>query len=91
MQIDGEWSLCDDGVVRPLMYGEILAGNGLWVPAEFLMDTGADRLVYQYGLAHGLICCKPHEPMRLSKDKHQGGRKANCNGAEASQPCGRLV
>lgn len=45
MQISGEWYLCDDGIVRPVVRGEILAGNGSWVPAPFLVDTGADRTV----------------------------------------------
>ena len=46
MQIDGEWLLCDDGIVRPVIRGEILAGDDLWVPAAFLVDTGADRTVF---------------------------------------------
>lgn len=46
MRIDGEWLLCDDGVVRPVIRGEILAGDGTWKPAEFLVDTGADRTVF---------------------------------------------
>lgn len=49
MQIDGEWLLCEDGVVRPIVRGEILAGNGSWVPVEFLVDTGADRTVLSLG------------------------------------------
>ena len=43
MRIDGEWYECDDGVVRPVIRGEILAANGLWEPALLLVDTGADR------------------------------------------------
>lgn len=46
MQIRGEWSICDDGIVRPLIRGEILAGDGSWLSAEFLVDTGADRTVF---------------------------------------------
>ncbi len=46
MQISGEWYLCDDGVVRPVIRGEILASNGSWVRAPFLVDTGADRTVF---------------------------------------------
>ncbi len=46
MQVHGEWFLCDDGVVQPVIHGEILAGNGSWVLAPFLMDTGADRTVF---------------------------------------------
>ena len=46
MRISGEWHLYDDGVVRPIVRGEILTGAGLWQAAEFLVDTGADRTVF---------------------------------------------
>lgn len=42
----GEWHLCDDEVVRPILRGEILTGNGSWRAVEFLLDTGADRTVF---------------------------------------------
>ena len=45
MRIDGQWLLCDDGVMRPVISGEILAGHGSWEKSEFLLDTGADRTV----------------------------------------------
>ena len=50
MQISGEWLLCDDDVRRPVIRGEVLASDGTWVPAEFLVDTGADRTVFSKGL-----------------------------------------
>lgn len=46
MRINGEWFLCDDGTVRPVIRGHILAGTGVWVQAPFLVDTGADRTVF---------------------------------------------
>ena len=46
MRIDGEWLLCDDSVLRPVIRGEILASDGTWHPVEFLVDTGADRTVF---------------------------------------------
>ena len=46
MRIDGEWLLCDDGIIRPVIRGEILTANGAWQQAEFLVDTGADRTVF---------------------------------------------
>ena len=45
MRINGFWSVCDDGVVRPVIRGEIQAADGSWVVAEFLVDTAADRTV----------------------------------------------
>jgi len=46
MRIDGKWFLGDDGVMRPMISGDILAGNGSWEKSEFLVDTGADRTVF---------------------------------------------
>ena len=45
MRIDGEWLCCEDGIVRPVIRGDILAADGDWKAAEFLVDTGADRTV----------------------------------------------
>jgi hypothetical protein len=45
MRINGEWLLCDDGVTRPVIRGELLAGDGSWKAVEFLVDIGADRTV----------------------------------------------
>ena len=46
MRIDGKWLLGDDGVMRPMISGDILAGNGSWEKSEFLVDTDADRTVF---------------------------------------------
>ena len=46
MRIDGQWLVCDDGVTRPVISGEILAHNGSWEKSEFLVDTGADCTVF---------------------------------------------
>ena len=46
MRIDGQWLWCDDGVMRPVISGAVLADNGSWEQSEFLVDTGADRTVF---------------------------------------------
>lgn len=46
MHINGEWLLCDEDIVRPVIRGHILTGNGVWIQAPFLLDTGADRTVF---------------------------------------------
>jgi predicted aspartyl protease len=46
MRIDGQCLVCDDGVRRPVINGEIRAANGSWEKSEFLVDTGADRTVF---------------------------------------------
>ena len=38
--------MCDDGVVRPMVRGDVLVGDGSWERIEFLVDTGADRTVF---------------------------------------------
>ena len=45
MLCQGEWLLCDDGMVRPIMRGTILDGDGVWQDIKFLLDTGADTTV----------------------------------------------
>jgi predicted aspartyl protease len=45
MLISGTWHVCDDGVIHPVMRGEIQARDGSWVKAPLLLDTGADRTV----------------------------------------------
>ena len=45
MRIDGEWSVGDDGIARPVIRGEIRSTDGSWVRAPFLIDTGADLTV----------------------------------------------
>jgi hypothetical protein len=54
MQINGAWSLFDDGTERPVVRGAALAGNNRWVAAEFLVDTAADRTVFSAGLLANL-------------------------------------
>jgi len=47
MLIYGQWVTCDDGIVRPIIEGEVLAADGVtWEATEFLLDTGADRTVF---------------------------------------------
>jgi hypothetical protein len=45
MLIKGEWLVCPDGVVRPVLRGEIATADGSWIQAPFLVDTAADRTV----------------------------------------------
>jgi hypothetical protein len=45
MRINGEWLLCDDGIVRPIVRGDVQMASGDWFPCEFLVDVGADRTV----------------------------------------------
>ncbi len=45
MVLSGSWKVCDDGVLRPVILGQVRAGDGSRFEAAFLADTGADRTV----------------------------------------------
>jgi hypothetical protein len=74
MLISGVWLLCDDGVVRPVIYGEVLAGSGSWVKAPFLVDTAADRTVFSADILKALQLPCLVTPEQLSG---VGGRAAS--------------
>jgi hypothetical protein len=67
MLISGVWHLCDDGCTRPVFRGEILAGDGTWVQARFLVDIGADRTVFSADILEAL-----HPPPLVSPDRLAG-------------------
>jgi hypothetical protein len=46
MRINGEWFICDDGVVRPVIVGELQNADGSHVKTPLLVDTGADCTVF---------------------------------------------
>lgn len=54
MRIDGEWCLCDDGFVRPIIRGEVLKSDGYWETVPFLVDTGADCTVFSAAILKAL-------------------------------------
>ena len=55
--------MCEDGVVRPLIDGNLMSGNGFWEAVEFLLDTGADRTVLSAAAVAklGLSTLEPEE------------------------------
>ena len=65
MQINGEWLLCDDNIVRPVIRGPILDGHGAWIHAPFLVDTGADRTVFSALMLAALSFQPTPSPERL--------------------------
>jgi hypothetical protein len=50
MQIWGEWYHCSDEVQRPVLKAEVRGTDGSWVERLFLVDTGADRTVFDAAL-----------------------------------------
>ena len=65
MQINGEWLLCDDSIVRPVIRGHILDGHGAWIHVPFLVDTGADRTVFSAPVLAALALQPTLSPERL--------------------------
>lgn len=61
MRINGKWKMCDDGVIRPLIDGHLMADNGIWEAVEFLLDTGADRTVLNAAVM-AKLGLSTHEP-----------------------------
>ena len=54
MRINGAWELGDDGIVRPVIRGEVLTSRGLWMRVPFLVDTGADQTVFSAAILTAL-------------------------------------
>jgi hypothetical protein len=54
MLIRGEWALEPDGVIRPIIRGELSTATGEWLPVTFLVDPGADRTVIHAGFVDAL-------------------------------------
>jgi len=50
MQINGEWYLCDDGVIRPTIVADVCLANETTLTVRFLIDTAADRTVFNADL-----------------------------------------
>jgi hypothetical protein len=46
MLFQGRWSVCEDGVTRPLFRALAETADGAWEPVDFLVDTGADRTTF---------------------------------------------
>lgn len=54
MRFDGQWKLCDDGVIRPVLRGWVRLVDGSWTPVPFLVDSAADRTVFHSGILEQL-------------------------------------
>lgn len=45
MRISGEWLICDDLIIRPVIPGSVQTADDSWANVTFLLDAGADRTV----------------------------------------------
>lgn len=46
MRVNGEWLICEDGVVRPVVLGLVHTKHDELLNVTFLLDAGADRTVF---------------------------------------------
>jgi hypothetical protein len=74
MRINGEWLLCDDGILRPIVRGVIRATGDDLVETLFLLDAGADRTVFSADLPGNLQVSETHEAAR---GQVVGGRRSS--------------
>ena len=65
MRIDGEWLLCEDGVTRPVIRGEVLRGDGSWKKVDFQVDTAADATVFSADVLAELLLQPIPSPTRM--------------------------
>lgn len=54
MRVNGEWLICEDGVIRPTVTGVVRIPDGKMVEVPFLLDAGADRTVFSARFLHWL-------------------------------------
>jgi hypothetical protein len=64
MRINGEWLLCDDGILRPIVRGVIRVTGDDLVETLFLLDAGADRTIFSADLPGNLQVSETHEAAR---------------------------
>ena len=50
MRIEGRWHLFDDGATRPVVDAFVQKPDGAWKSVTFLLDSGADRTVFEASL-----------------------------------------
>ena len=46
MLVNGQWLMCDDGVIRPIVLGLVRTADAQMVEVPLLLDAGADRTVF---------------------------------------------
>ena len=47
MRINGHWQISSGGGERPVIEAAVLTASGAWRPVTFLLDSAADRTVFE--------------------------------------------
>lgn len=68
MRVNGEWLICEDGEIRPVVPGKVRLPDGRWAEVSFLLDAGADRTVFSSQFLRQLQALEviEFEPINLS-------------------------
>lgn len=66
MQFRGEWLLCDDEAIRPIVRARIVTADAQPHDEIFLIDTGSDRTVFRAALVSRLRLTTIPSPPGLS-------------------------
>ncbi len=65
MRVNGEWLICEDGVIRPTVTGVVRAPDGQMFEVPFLLDAGADRTVFSADFLSLLIPLRTREAEQI--------------------------
>ncbi|HEY3135667.1 MAG TPA: hypothetical protein VGL29_06410 [Blastocatellia bacterium] len=65
MHVNGDWFVCEDGVIRPIVIGLVKIGAGQLIEVTFLLDAGADRTVFSFGFLSELAPLKSSEAEQI--------------------------
>ena len=61
MRIDGSWSLCDDGVLRPIIQGAVKDAGGAWVEGKYVPSLLAaiGEVIERHMIEIGFLPARP--------------------------------
>ena len=65
MRVNGEWLICEDGVIRPTVTGVVRTPDGQMFEVPFLLDAGADRTVFSADFLSLLIPLRNSEAEQI--------------------------
>ena len=65
MNVNGEWLVCEDGVIRPIVLGLVRGADGQMIEVTFLLDAGADRTVFSSGFLRSLEALQNSEAEQI--------------------------
>jgi hypothetical protein len=65
MHVNGEWLVCEYGVIRPIVLGLIRAADGQMIQITFLLDAGADRTVFSVDFLSLLVPLQSSEAEQI--------------------------